>query len=113
MDGHGGEPTLAAFLDLEEDYREDLLDYIEEFSLYEEVLVNGQKYLLVHAGLGGFDPKRDMEDYGIRVLTFEAADYTKVCFEDTFSSPAHTPTGSIEGGDAQRVFRGNNKLPLI
>lgn len=109
---NGGKPTMEAFLSLDEDNREDLLDYIEEFSLYEEVLVNGRKYLLVHAGLGGFDPERDMEDYGIRELTFEAADYTKVCFEDTVLVTAHTPTGSIEGGDAQRVFRGNNHLAI-
>lgn len=36
--------------------------------------VNGQKYLLVHAGLGDYSPKKQIEDYFLKNLVSDRAD---------------------------------------
>ena len=53
---NGSTSTLDEFSRLDEEERQDILDYLSEFQLYEQLQVNGQKYLLVHAGLGGYRP---------------------------------------------------------
>ncbi|MFR7630013.1 MAG: hypothetical protein ACLUZ6_04945 [Lachnospira eligens] len=52
-----------------------MLDYVADFSWYEKVEVNGQRYLLVHGGLGNFDIKRDIDDYSLDELEWSRVDY--------------------------------------
>lgn len=59
----GGEATLDGYRALDAEMREGILDYLSEFSLFEEVSVKGQDYLLVHAGIGGFDPSLSPDEY--------------------------------------------------
>ena len=47
---NGGRITLDAFLAADQDRREGILDYLEEFTLYEEIKAGGLSYVLVHAG---------------------------------------------------------------
>lgn len=59
----GGHATLEGFRALDNDMREGVLDYLSDFALYEEVEAGGKEYLLVHAGIGGFDPDRALDEY--------------------------------------------------
>ena len=59
----GGDKTAAQFRALARKEQEELLDYLEEFSLYETVRAGGRDYVLVHAGLEPFDPNQPLEDY--------------------------------------------------
>ena len=45
----GGQTTIRQFQKLSADERMDIIDYLEEFSLYEEVSANQKDYILVHA----------------------------------------------------------------
>ena len=54
----GGNATLAGFRELDEDMREGLLDYLSDFSLFEEVSVGDKEYVLVHAGICNFVASR-------------------------------------------------------
>jgi serine/threonine protein phosphatase 1 len=109
---NGGQVTLDAFLAESEDTREDILDYLEEFALYEEVTAGGFAYVLVHAGIKNFDPQRELDKYGLNDLLFEKPDYSKTYYEDRILVTGHTPTGWIEGGTRGCVFRGNNHLAI-
>ena len=40
-----------------------MIDFIRDFDIYEEVSAGGKDYLLVHAGLGNYDPKKEIEDW--------------------------------------------------
>lgn len=63
---NGAEPTLRALRKLSKedpDTLADILDYLREAPLYELVQAGGVKFLLVHAGLGNFDPEKEIEDY--------------------------------------------------
>lgn len=50
-----------------------VIDFIREFTVYEEVTVGEQDYLLVHAGLGDFDPEKDIEEYSLHDLIWVGA----------------------------------------
>ncbi|WP_270470146.1 metallophosphoesterase [Faecalibacillus faecis] len=45
----GGQPTLEEFMTLSKTDREEIIDYLGEFNLYEEVCVNNRDFVLVHA----------------------------------------------------------------
>lgn len=91
----GGDSTLRELTGLSREEKEDILDYLEEFSLFEEVEAGGRSYILVHAGLKNFSPDRDLEDYDISELIFETPDFLKKYFNDKVLITGHTPTAAI------------------
>lgn len=109
---NGGQITLDAFLAGDEDKREGILDYLEEFALYEQVEAGGFSYVLVHAGIKNFSSERTLDKYGINDLLFESPDYGKMYFEDRILVSAHASTDSIKGCPAGKVYKGNNHLAI-
>ena len=41
---------------MDSESKKDVIDFIKEFLIYEEVSVNDKNYLLVHGGLGNYSP---------------------------------------------------------
>ncbi len=110
---NGCAPTLAGIRALDPDEREDLIDYMADALAYEDITVNGTRYVLVHGGLGNFRPGRPLWDYSIDELVWEQTDYGKVYFDDAVLVTGHTPTQLIEGFDKPGyVFSGNGHLGL-
>lgn len=60
---NGGDATIREFRALDPEMREEVLNFLEDFSLYEELTVGEKQYLLVHGGLGGIHTGK--EDRGI------------------------------------------------
>lgn len=109
---NGGQVTLDDFLAANEETREDTLDYLEEFTLYEETEAGGIKYVLVHAGINNFNPGKALEMYSMNDLIFEKPDYGRVYFDDKILVTGHTPTAWIKGCPPQKVYRDNNHLAI-
>ncbi len=107
-----GRITFEAFLASDEDTREDILDYLEEFSLYEEAEAGGYSFVLVHAGIKNFKPEKNLDKYNLNDLIFEKPDYGKVYFEDRILVTGHTPTAWIEGCAPNKVYRNKNHLAV-
>ena len=93
---NGSDTTMAEFLKLDKNAREDIIEYIEEFSTYEEVTINGTSYVLVHAGLGNFALDKPLYEYTLEELMWERADYEKTYFKDCYVITGHTPTQNIK-----------------
>ena len=55
---NGGYSTSKEFSRLTPDDREYILDYLEEFSFYEELTVGKNTFVLVHGGLPDFSPEK-------------------------------------------------------
>ena len=112
----GGMTTIDEFRKLSEEEKEMVLEYLEEFSLYEEVTVEGKNFVLVHAGIDNFSPEKDMEEYELYELIFNKPDYSKVYFEDKYLITGHTPTrfihDEIDGHSRNTVFFGNNHIAI-
>ncbi len=53
----------------------EVIDFIKDFTIYEELTANGKEYLLVHGGLGNYYPGKDIEEYSIKELIWDRAEY--------------------------------------
>lgn len=97
----GGQPTLDAFRDLDEDQREGVLEYLEEMMLFDEVTVKGRRYVLVHAGIADYDADTDLEDYQPEDFFSEPLDASYSLMDDATVIVGHVPTksGKIERGE--------------
>ena len=104
--GDGGQATLNGFRALDAEQREGVLEYLCDMALFEEATVAGRNYLMVHAGIAGYRPERDLEDY---------------CPEDFFTEPLNPGrelipgttllVGHVPGRDG-RIVRGAGSIFL-
>lgn len=108
---NGGETTLEEFRALPLHEKLGILDYLGEFSLYEEVCVNERKYLLVHGGLEPFYDGMEIEDFSVLQLLYSRADYNRVYFSDKYTITGHTPT-VLETGNSGTVIKRNNHIAI-
>lgn len=107
---NGGGPTLRALRDLRQEEREDILAYIRDFSLYEEIEVNGRSFLLVHAGLEGFAPDKTLEEYRLEDFLFSRPEPDTVYWPDRIVIFGHTPTWYR--GSENRILRRNTWIDI-
>lgn len=111
--GEGGQSTIDGFSELSVEERKELTEYLGEFSLYEEVSVNGREYLLVHAGLGNFSPEKPIEGYTLEEMLFDRPDYSRVYFPDRYLVTGHTPTRNIRNHpNPDSIYRENNHIAI-
>jgi serine/threonine protein phosphatase 1 len=110
---NGSKSTIDEFSELGSDEKQDVIDFIKEFLIYEEIAVSERNYLLVHAGLGNYSPEKDIEDYSLHELVWLRADYDEQYFEDTFVITGHTPTQTIEDNPRPGfIYRKNNHIAI-
>ena len=110
---NGGHDTLDDFYRLSPEDRLDVLDYLDEFSLYEEVSAGGRDYVLVHAGLENFSPDRPLEGYAPDELITGRPDYDQMYFPGRYVVTGHTPTRNIPGNpEPDRIFRKNGHIAI-
>ena len=103
--------TLVAYD--EECPNQDVIDFIKEFLIYEEVSVNDKNYLLVHGGLGNYSPEKDIDDYSLHELIWSRADYNIQYFSDKYVITGHTPTQAIRNNpNPGYIYRQNNHIAI-
>ena len=110
--GDGGAVTLEQFCKLSSDDREYMLEYLEDFQLYEEFVCNGKRYVLVHADIAGEDKDRDLDTMGVEDLIFTRADYTKKYSDHYYLVTGHTPTFKIGPEYTGSIYRKNNHIAI-
>lgn len=110
---NGSKSTIDEFRELDAEAKQDVIDFIKEFRIYEEVTVNGRDYLLVHAGLGNYSPEKDIEEYSLHDLIWVGADYDVKYFDDIFVITGHTPTQTIRDNPHPGfLYRRNNHIAI-
>ena len=110
---NGSKSTIDEFRTLSREMQYEVIDFIKDFMIYEELTVNGKNYLLVHGGLGNYYPGKDMEEYSIKELIWDRAEYDIQYFEDTYVVTGHTPTQGIMGNPRPGyVYRENHHIAI-
>ena len=92
---NGGAPTingLHRFLRTDPELVRGILEYLQDAPLYECVDVGEKHYILVHGGLGNFDPTRPLDEYEPDELLLERPNLNDRYFEDATVVLGHTPT---------------------
>ena len=109
----GSDTTIAEFRELSPEMRKEVIDFILNFSMYEEVAAGGKAFLLIHAGLGNYSPDKAIDDYSLRDIVWDRADYDICYFKDIFVVTGHTPTQVIEDNPKPGfIFRKNNHIAI-
>ena len=100
----GGEETLYAFAKLSDGDKEAVLEYFEEFSLFEEVEAGGQSFVIVNNMPSDFVEGDELENYGAEEIFAGKIDYDR----DYFPGKALVTAGKDDG----RLVRKNNVVSL-
>lgn len=109
----GGQSTIDEFCKLSLDEKYDIVEYLDEFSLYEEVVAGGKRFILCHAGLANFSSERPLEDYELHELIFKTPDYEKMYFPDAYLVTGHLPTKAIKGNpNPNRIYKKNHHIAI-
>ena len=110
---NGSASTIREFRELSKDEQRDVIEYLKDFLIYEEVSAGGKDYLLVHAGLGNYNPMKDIEDYSLKEIVWDRADYDVEYFPDVFVITGHTPTQLIEENSRPGyIYRNKNHIAI-
>lgn len=110
---NGAKSTIDEFRQLSAEMQEEVIEFIKDFSIYEEVEVCGRQYLLVHAGLGNFEPGKDILDYSLHDLIWKRADYDRQYYDDKIVITGHTPTQMIDNNpNPGFIYKKNNHLAI-
>ena len=109
---NGGNTTIDQFKQLSKEEQEDILEYLEECMLIEEIEVNQKTYVLVHAGFVPFDEKKDIFDYQLNELIFQSCDYEKQYFKDKYLVTGHTPTIMIDESQKGNIIEKNHHIAI-
>jgi len=109
---NGGQTTMEQFRNLSPDEQQDIMEYLEEFTLYEEVQAGGRNYVLVHGGFEPFVSGKPLDDYDLSEIIFKSPDYNKVYFDDCYLVTGHRPTLWLKGAQRGRIFEKNNHIAV-
>ncbi len=101
----GIEKAVMDFLSLDDEDKEGIIDFLDEFQTYEKLDVNGKTFVLVHAGIKGYEEGKDLEDYDAAAFVSEAPDYTKALLpKGNILVTGHTPTVAISKACFGKIF---------
>ena len=111
----GGDVTIRQFRQLDPEQRKAFLDYLGECALYADLTVRGRRFVLVHAGIAGFERHGEaLEEYGPQDLLFARPDYEKRYFKDpqTVLVTGHTPVQAIRYNGSTEVYRSHGNIDI-
>lgn len=111
---NGAKSTIDEFRKLSRKEQDDVLEFIADFEAYEELSINGQEYILVHAGLGhNFSRSTPLEDYSLDELIWDRPDYEKMYYANKIVVTGHTPTQYIACNPKPGyIYKGNNHIAI-
>ncbi len=89
---NGGGPTMEALAKCDPETAALIEEYLRGAPLYDSVRVGDREFLLVHGGLGSFDPKKPLSQYKDRDLLWTRPELHEEYFRDITTILGHTPT---------------------
>lgn len=109
--GSDGEPTKEAFSKLNHDEQNQIIDYIESFSVYDEITVENQKFHLSHT-LPEYNPNKAIHDVSFLEFIYGEPDYDKKYADDVLFITGHTPTVLINPYYKGKIVKQNNHIAI-
>ena len=108
----GGDKTLSSFYKLPNEERMYLLEYLEEFSLYQVVEVANKLFVLTHAGVPKGANLNNLHRFDAYDFLTAKMDYSKNYFGDAILVSGHTPTGIIDESSRGKIYRQKNNIAI-
>lgn len=110
----GGRTTSDQFRTLSLEEQQDILAYVSDALVYEVLYERGKELILVHAGIRGFEEKKELDDYDFFDFIYERTDYSRRYYPDPhkFLVTGHTPTLLIHPDGQPRIYQGNGHIAV-
>ena len=110
----GGLPTLEGFLSLSEYERKEIYEFLENSNVYDEILQEGKRYILSHAGIMNFEEQKTLEEYSHQDFFEGRMNYDKRYFQDenTYIVSGHTPTFYLRKDKKPLVYQENGHIAI-
>ena len=108
----GGDKTLSSIYKLPNDERMYMLEYLEEFSLYQVVEVADKLFVLTHAGVPIGATLNNLNSFDAYSFLTASMDYSKNYFGDAILITGHTPTGIIDEASKGKIYRRKNNIAI-
>lgn len=110
----GGLVTIEAFMKLSPAEKQDVYDFLENANVYDEVIADNKRYILVHAGITNFKEEKSLDEYDVLDFICERADYSRHYFQDsnTYLITGHTPTMYINRDSSSKVYIENGHIAI-
>lgn len=107
---NGGLVTWEAYLGLPEEEQRKILAWLHSLPLCYEIALNGRAFLLAHAGVGVYEPEKDLADCVLHDFIWERMDYSRVYYRDKLLVTGHTPTFFIDPACAGNILQRNHHI---
>lgn len=104
--------TIDAFLALDEEGKEAILDYLSEFAPYEEIEEGGKTFVIASSGIRNFDEDKPLEDYAEEDFIFAETDYMTPYFSDRYLVTGNKPTAMISREFTGKVYSKKRHLAI-
>lgn len=108
----GGQATVEDFMKLEKSQKEQIVEFLADFELYDQLSVGDKEYIFVHGGIAEFDPEKEMDEYTLEELVYSDCDFKKVYFEDSILVTGKCHTYEIDGYEQHQIYHGNQHLAV-
>ena len=110
---NGSDTTIKEFRELDQETQLAVIDFFKDFSVYEEVTVGENNYLMVHGGLGYFYPGKKLAECSLHDFVWDRPDYEVQYFPDKYVITGHTPTQFIPNNPKPGyIFKHNNHIAI-
>lgn len=110
---NGGRRTYEEFVRLANDEKQYILRYLTNLPKYFEIDVNGQSYILVHAGINPNDIDKPLSKHDSEDLLWIREDFhNEQCYEDKIIVFGHTPTRYLNKDKSMKIWYGRNKIGI-
>ncbi len=110
---NGADSTINEFYKLDAPTRKELIAFISDFNLYEEIHIHDRTYILVHAGFENFKPSKPLWKYELDELIWERPDYNVPYYPDKYVITGHTPTMTIpENPRPGYIYKNNRHIAI-
>lgn len=110
---NGSISTTDEFHKCDKAVQRQIVEFISDVEVYDEIEVGGKTFILVHAGLGNFSPDKEMWEYELDELVWKRPDYEVQYFEDKYVVSGHTPTMLIENNPRPGyIYQANNHIAI-
>ena len=107
----GQEKTLRDFAELSKSVQGSIIEFLNSLPLHEEILVNGQNFLLVHGGLPDFSDM-PIEYYDEAELLFGPHNFDEQHYQNTTVVVGHLPTRFIHGAEPDKIFHKGDSIAI-
>lgn len=107
----GGRITAEQIRKLPLEEQEDLIEFIRDFSVFEELEINGTHYILIHSLPKGYQNHPD-QDFVLEEMLFSRPDFHGKWDGDTTYIVGHTPTFKIGEEYRGKIFRNGRFIDI-